>query len=117
MRKIARQKTKGDIEDGQTLFTYGKLYYERDQIGSAMDIYRRSMDLLMNDEANTYILEVTLAVGNAYLQNGGHFKALMSFEQTLLYNSVGQRNDLVCSSCLASMVSFNPVLPIAIKIE
>ena len=115
MRKIARQKTKGDIEDGQTLFTYGKLYYERDQIGSLMDIYRRSMDVLKNDEANTYILEVTLAVGNAYLQNGGHFKALMSFEQTL-YNSFGLRNDLVCSS-LASMVSFNPVLPIAIKIE
>ena len=118
MRKIARQKTKGDIEDGQTLFTYGKLHYERGQIGTAMDIYRRSMDLfrsLNNDEANTYILEVTLAVGNAYLQNGGHFKALMSFEQTL-YNSVGLRNDLVCSS-LASLVSFNPVLPIAIKIE
>jgi len=116
MRKIARQKNKGDIEDGQTLFTYGKLHYERGQIGTAMDLYRRSMDLfrsLQSDEANTYILEVTLAVGNAYLKGGGHFKALMSFEQTL-YNSVGLRNDIVCSS-LASLVSLNPGLSIAIK--
>ena len=111
MRKIARQKNKGDIEDGQILFTYGRLHYERGQIGTAMDLYRRSMDLfrsLQSNEANTYILEVTLAVGYAHLKGGGHFKALMSFEQTL-YNSVGLRNDIVCSS-LACLVSFNPGL-------
>lgn len=101
------QKKKGDLKDAQVMFTYGKLHYEKDQIGAAMDIYRRSIDLfrsLKSDEANASILEVTLAVGNVYLKRGGYFKALMSFEQAL-YNSGGLQDDIICLS-LSSVVRF-----------
>ena len=51
------------------------------------------------------IVEVTIAIGDAYLKSGGHFKALVNFKQAI-FTSRGTQKD-VTYKALSNMVSLS----------
>jgi tetratricopeptide (TPR) repeat protein len=106
-RKKLPRKSLYYHEDTNALFAMGILRHEQNEIGSALDLYKRCHQLFKSvncGKSRQSMLEVAIAAGNAYLKGGSPFRALMSFEQAL-FDAKGMGNILLECESLSSMVS------------
>jgi len=106
-KKSAKWSVQRDYEEINTLFVVGNLHYQQGKVGTALDFYNRCLKLyqsIKGEDSRRSMLEVTIAVGNAFLKGGSHFRALMSFEQALCSAEGMESAFLICDS-LSSMVS------------
>ncbi len=106
-RKKLPRKSLYYHEDTNALFAMGILRLEQNEIGSALDLYKRCHQLFKSvncGKSRRSMLEVAIAAGNAYLKGGSPFRALMSFEQAL-FDAKGMGNILLECESLSSMVS------------